>query len=118
MRKTADIFRFKDYVCTPGTGCACVFCEQDSPLHRHEDFYEITLVTQGSFTNVYNGERTVLARNDLMFYKAGEQHSILLNEEKGMVLNFLIEEETFKKYSVMFGYEEQLGKQNMTIRKL
>lgn len=118
MNQKKYSFFFDSLVSVPETGCAYLFNDLDSPLHKHEDFYEVTLVTCGSFVNEYKGEKQILQQNALMFYKLGEEHSIVLNEENSIHFSFIMTEEAFIRYVEKYDIDATLGTQNMIIRQL
>lgn len=68
----------------------------DTPLHRHTDFYEFTLVTYGSFINEYEGQKTKLLKNTLIFFRKGEQHCIWLEQQGSIHFSFIVEQDYFE----------------------
>lgn len=109
---------FDNFVSVPETGCAYVFSDIDSPTHKHTDFYEMTLVTYGSFLNEYKGKKQILRQNDLIFFRHGEEHSIFVQEEGSIHFTFIITEAAFRYYVEQFGFEELQEGDGMIIRSL
>ena len=47
--------------------CKLVPAIKDTTSHTHVDFYEFSLIINGSFSNEYNGETHILKKNKLIF---------------------------------------------------
>lgn len=76
--------------------CKLVPALKDTAAHTHTDFYEFSLITNGSFLNIYNGETYILKKDTLIFLGCGESHAILLNEPKSAHLSFIISKDYFE----------------------
>lgn len=66
----------------------------DTSLHTHMDFYEINLITKGSFVNLYNNEVKCYPKNSLLYWKPGETHAIYTNEPQSICCTFLLHRDT------------------------
>lgn len=93
---------FRNHYNIPGVEYAYLYAPVSSPLHRHEDFYEFSLVTQGAFINEYNGRRQTLHKNTLIYYRCGEAHSILAETEGSLHFTVIIKKELFEKLCEQF----------------
>lgn len=81
---------------------AYLYSPVSTPLHRHEDFYEFSLVTQGSFINEYNGHTQSLHKNSLIYFRCGESHSILAEREDSLHFTVIIKKELFEQLCKQF----------------
>lgn len=70
---------------------------EDTPLHTHTDFYEISLITKGSYINAYNGETKCYPKNSLLFWRPGETHALYINEPQSAHCSFILEQDTFMR---------------------
>lgn len=75
---------------------------KDADLHKHCDFYEFSLVTRGSFINEYKGERQLLPKDTLIFFRKEETHTILTDTPLSLHCSFIVETEHFEKEFVKF----------------
>lgn len=93
---------FSNYMYDSENKIAFLYSDEDTVLHRHENFYEFTLVTYGCFINEYNGQRNNLIKNSLVYFCKGTQHSDKVASNNSMHFSFIIEEnyfeEAFKRY--------------------
>lgn len=87
---------FTDFAFSKETKYAYLYSTCDSPLHKHEDFYEFSLVTFGSYQNEYDGNSYLLKKNSLIFFKQGEQHSVITNDSNSIHFSFVIEKQHFE----------------------
>ena len=76
---------------------AYLYSPVSSPMHRHEDFYEFSLITHGSFVNEYNGHRLLLHKNTLIYFRCGEAHSILAEQKDSLHFTVIIKKELFER---------------------
>lgn len=118
MRKKLRNLYFDNMVSMPETGCAYIYNDLDSLDHRHVDFYELTLVTRGSFLNEYKGKKQVLGQNALFYFRLGEEHSILVNEEDSIHFTFIIAESAFAHYMEKYDLNEILLSEGMITKQL
>lgn len=81
---------------------AYLYSPISTPLHRHEDFYEFSLVTQGSFINEYNGRKQSLPKNSLIYFRCGEAHSILAERDDSLHFTVIIKKEFFETLCKQF----------------
>ena len=87
---------FKNYARTINSKTAYLYTLVDSSTHKHADFYEFSLVTNGSFANEFNNHRNILSTDTLAFFYKGTEHSIFLNEDHSVHFSFLIEQHYFE----------------------
>ena len=88
---------FHSHYNAPNVNYAYLYSPVSSPLHRHEDFYEFSLITNGSFINEYNGRKQTLHKNTLIYFRCGEAHSILAEREDSLHFTVIIQKEFFEK---------------------
>lgn len=81
---------------------AYLYSPVSSPLHRHEDFYEFSLVTHGNFINEHNGRRQSLSKNSLIYFRCGEAHSILAERDDSLHFTVIIKKELFEQLCEQF----------------
>ena len=81
---------------------AYLYSPVSTPLHRHEDFYEFSLITNGSFINEYNGHQQTLHKNTLIYFRCGEAHSILAEREDSLHFTVIIKKELFEELCESF----------------
>lgn len=81
---------------------AYLYSPISTPLHRHEDFYEFSLVTQGSFINEHNGRKQSLPKNSLIYFRCGEAHSILAERDDSLHFTVIIKKEFFETLCKQF----------------
>lgn len=72
-----------------------VYAYVDTPLHTHMDFYELNLITKGSFVNQYDGEVKCYPQNTLLFWGPGQTHAIYQNEPHSIHCSLLLHKDTF-----------------------
>ena len=80
----------------PGTDCAYLYSSISAPMHRHEDFYEFSLVTYGSFVNNHNGQSHTIRKNCLLYFRCQEAHSIYAGDEQSTHFSFIVKKERFE----------------------
>lgn len=86
----------------PGTDCAYLYSSISAPMHRHEDFYEFSLVTYGSFINQYNGYSHTIRKNCLLYFRCQEAHSIYAVNEQSTHFSFIVKKERFEALCQQF----------------
>lgn len=86
----------------PDAQYAYLYSPVSSPMHRHEDFYEFSLVTQGSFVNEHNGQRTLLHKNSLIYFRCGEAHSIMTDNKTSLHFTVTFKKDFFEKLCRQF----------------
>lgn len=69
------IYFYKLYTTMGGYG-GFAFYSNDSYLHQHMDFYELILITNGTYYNDYDGETKAIGFRDLLMFKPGTVHSL------------------------------------------
>ena len=95
---TFDVYRFSE-----DAVFSCIYTSYSSVLHTHEDFYEFSLVTYGEFINEYLGEKKLLQKNSLIFFKAGESHAIYSNKPGSIHCSFIVKAPFFENlFSQLF----------------
>lgn len=74
--------------------------------HRHLDFYEIFIVTEGTFTHDFNGEQSTLKRRDFCIVRPGDTHALFAIDPKSPAqhMNIRITPEYFEKECSEIGY--------------
>ena len=75
---------------------------KDADLHTHCNFYEFSLVTRGSFINEYKGERQLLPKDTLIFFRKEETHTILTDAPLSLHCSFIVESSHFEKEFASF----------------
>lgn len=85
------IYRGKDFRCLYAPPIA-------SPMHTHTDFYEFSLITKGSWINVYGGKRRILQKNTLIFFRCHETHAMYINEPDSWHLTFIVTKSFFESF--------------------
>ena len=76
---------------------AYLYSPVSAPMHRHEDFYEFSLITQGSFINEHNGHKQTLPKNSLIYFRCGEAHSILAEQEDSLHFTVILQKDYFEE---------------------
>lgn len=82
----------------PGTDCAYLYSSISAPMHRHEDFYEFSLVTYGSFVNQHNGQAHTVRKNCLLYFRCKEAHSIYADKDQSSHFTFTVKKERFEAF--------------------
>ncbi len=80
----------------PGTDCAYLYSSISAPMHRHEDFYEFSLVTYGSFINLHNGHSRTVRKNCLLYFRCQEAHSLSAVNEQSTHFTFIVKKDRFE----------------------
>lgn len=86
----------------PGTDCAYLYSSISAPMHRHEDFYEFSFVTYGSFINQHNGHSHMIRKNCLLYFRCQETHSIYASNEQSTHFSFIVKKERFEELCKQF----------------
>lgn len=68
--------------------------------------------------NEYKGKEQVLAQNSLIFFRIGEEHSIISNEKDAIHFTFIVTESAFSHYMEKYGFDEVLNTEPMIVRQL
>ena len=71
-------------------------------MHRHEDFYEFSFVTYGSFVNNHNGHSHTIRKNCLLYFRCQEAHSIYASNEQSTHFSFIVKKERFEALCQQF----------------
>lgn len=107
---------FRSYAYSEDSKIAFLYSPCDTPLHRHTDFYEFTLVTYGCFINEYRGKKFELPKNTLILFRKSEQHSIWQEQPGSIHFSFIVEQDYFESmFSRYFPSKDisSLGKYQM-----
>ena len=86
----------------PGTDCAYLYSSISAPMHKHEDFYEFSLVTYGSFVNHHNGHSHTIRKNCLLYFRCQESHSIYASNEQSTHFSFIVKKDRFETLCQQF----------------
>ncbi len=86
----------------PGTDCAYLHSSISAPMHRHEDFYEFSLITYGSYTNRHNGSSHTLRKNCLLYFRCQEAHSFDAVNEQSSHFSFIVKKDHFESLVEQF----------------
>ncbi len=86
----------------PGTDCAYLYSSISAPMHRHEDFYEFSLVTYGSFINQHNGLSRTIRKNCLLYFRCQEAHSLYAINEQSTHFTFIVKKARFEALCKQF----------------
>ncbi len=85
-----------------GTDCAYLHSFVSSPMHRHEDFYEFSLITYGGFVNRHNGRSHTLRKNCLLYFRCHEAHSIEPVNDQSSHFTFIVKKARFEALAQQF----------------
>lgn len=96
----SNYFHFQRSI--PGTDCAYLYSSISAPMHCHEDFYEFSLVTYGSFINQHNGNSHIIRKNCLLYFRCQESHSIQAENEQSTHFSFIVKKERFEELCKQF----------------
>lgn len=92
------VFHRDYYSKSDDDACKLVPSVNDATAHTHVDFYEFSLITNGSFKNEYPKHTSILPKGTLFFFSCGETHSILTNEPDSLHLSFIIKKDYFEEF--------------------
>ena len=76
----------------------CVYSAIDCAHHSHDDFYEFTFVTNGSFCHINQDGETICKSNLLLFFQLGEAHSLRVLTSNSAHYSFIVKKEFFEAY--------------------
>ena len=93
-----DLLYFSEFFLKTEDCFAYVYTGENHTPHKHVDFYEFALVTNGSFINEHNGRKHRFDRAALFFHRSGETHRIVENEPNSSYLSFVIQKDGFEKF--------------------
>ncbi len=101
----------------PGTDCAYLHSSISAPMHRHEDFYEFSLITYGSYINHHNGCSHTLRKNCLLYFRCQEAHSIDAVNEQSSHFSFIVKKSRFEALVQQFFPESDFFSSHACIEK-
>ena len=74
------------------------FASFSTPLHRHNDYYEITFVVSGVFTHVYNEHAHQLVSGDLILMSPHSVHQLCTEPMQATFYAICIQEDYFQTF--------------------
>lgn len=89
--------KFND-LCTFNTPAYCVYTSTDTKSHYHTDFYEFSLFTNGSYTDIHNDEKTTYSTGQILLYCPGEAHELVVNKAGSECYSFIVKADFFQDF--------------------
>ena len=71
-------------------------------MHSHEDYWEFTVVTNGTLENNVNGKKQICTPGTLFYCTTKDIHNLTSNEKSLRYVNFTVTEEAMKQLLVPF----------------
>lgn len=71
---------------------------KDGCLNSHEDFYEFSVVSTGSFNDYFGDEYIPMKKNTGAFFTPHTMHKQVLLEDKSVLINFFIRKSFFEPF--------------------
>lgn len=94
--------QIEDYIyhelCPIQTPCYCMFHSKGAQPHRHTDFYEFCLVTNGSYTSTHISEKIVVKAGEILFMRLGAIHSFVDTQPNSNHYAFMIRKDYFEEF--------------------
>ncbi len=76
----------------------CSFEAHSTVLHSHEDFYEIILITNGSYQHTINGITTTIPQNTLLLFTPGAVHQMFSEPLQAIHFVICVEQNYFEQF--------------------
>lgn len=76
----------------------CSFEAHSTVLHSHKDFYEIILITNGSYQHTINGITTTIPQNTLMLFTPGAVHQMFSEPLQAIHFVICVEQNYFEQF--------------------
>lgn len=98
----ASKYQVDDYIyknlCPLNTPCYCTFHSKGATPHRHTDFYEFCLVTNGCYCSTHETASFSVQAGEVLFLRPGEVHSFVDTQPNSYHYAFLITPEYFEAF--------------------
>lgn len=88
---------FSEFQFSRDVKCSYLYAAGDVAQHKHVDFYEFSLIIRGQYKNTYDKKTYSVQNNSLLFFKKGEQHSMVRSEPNSLHFSFIVEENFFEE---------------------
>ncbi len=75
-----------------------LWCNIDSIMHKHVDFYELFFMAGGSAIHYYEGQQQELHKNWMFFFKPGEYHRLYTKPFKSFHFSFFATPDFFQRF--------------------
>lgn len=86
------------YHCPYDSPIHCVYTAKTAELHRHVDFYEFCIFSNGLYLNVEQGSQTPCSTSHLLFYRPGSAHELIMQKPGSEHFSIIIREDYFEKH--------------------
>lgn len=90
----------------------------DAVPHRHEDFYEIGLITKGNYIQNYRGQTLPFSPGTIYLFNIGSQHSMNLLEEESTHFNICFQKDFFQSLVQQFAFSDVFFEKDLLYVKL
>lgn len=88
------------------------WCCGDTLFHRHIDFYEISLVTSGTFKHYYNHEITDLEEGCLFIFDLNKKHRLSVPPQNAIHFTVIFEPTYFQLLMHQFSFDMKMIEDN------
>ncbi len=88
----------------------------DTDYHQHYDFYEIILVTQGSFKHIYNHRTEIIEKGSLLLFDINQKHELLCPGSDNIHFTLVLSQYYFELLSHMFVFQQNVFEEKKYIR--
>lgn len=85
-------------MCPVDTPCYCIFHSKASLPHRHMDFYEFCMVTDGCYRSTHEDGSFFVKAGEILFLQCGESHTFEDTQPNSFHYTFLITPEYFESF--------------------
>ncbi|MBQ8909609.1 MAG: AraC family transcriptional regulator [Oscillospiraceae bacterium] len=87
-------------------------------LHQHVDFYELGLISQGSYIQHFEGESTVFEAGTLYLFNIGQTHSMTIQPPEAIHFNVVFQKQYFELLLQLFSFGNVFENKNLIYIKL
>lgn len=108
--------QFRDL--TKHHSCTYNWHKVDAEPHKHEDFYELGLISQGSYIQHFGGEDIVFEEKTLYLFNIGQTHAMTVQPPGAIHFNVCFHKRYFELMLQLFSFSNIFDKQNMIYVKL
>lgn len=109
MKKLLGLEYTYDQICRRyGKDYYYLWSAKDSFCHRHVDFYELFFVVSGTPTHYYLGKEEKLRKNQIFFFKPGEEHRIYTEPHQSFHFTFLAKPTFVENFLATIPYLEDV----------
>lgn len=74
------------------------FSSFETPLHKHPDFYEITYITSGVYTHIYEGSTNIVSSGTLLFLGPHSTHRLYTEPMQATFFAICIHKDYFQHF--------------------